>query len=86
MCYNVYRKHDYAGGRYMFPNLNIELAKMGYSKTKLAKAVNIPVSTLCEKLNGNNPILLKECKAIRNVINKQYSIDYLFETKEEEEI
>lgn len=66
----------------MFKNLDSEMAKSGLKRGKLAKAIDMPASTLSEKLNGKYPLTIDECKAIRDVINEQYSLDYLFETEE----
>jgi transcriptional regulator with XRE-family HTH domain len=66
----------------MFPNLDAEMARQKMTRTELAKRINKTPTTLSLKLNGKAPITLNECVEIKEAINPQLSIDYLFDTEE----
>lgn len=68
----------------MFPNLEAELARRKITKTSLATKIGKTPTTLCLKLNGKAPITLKECLEIKNAINTELSIDYLFNVEQED--
>lgn len=70
----------------MYYNLNAEMARNKKSQIDLAKVLNISVSTLSEKMNGKRDFKLKECKEIIKKVLPGYTIDYLFETDEQQDI
>lgn len=66
----------------MFPNLDAEMARRKISRQELAKVIDCTPTTLSLKLNGKSVITLTECIKIRNAIDNELSIDYLFATEE----
>lgn len=68
----------------MFPNLEAEMARKKITQYKLAEILGITPTTLSLKLNGKSTLSLKECVAIKNTAFPDKTLDYLFETKEEE--
>lgn len=68
----------------MFPNLEAEMARRHINKNSLSKKINMPPTTLGHKLNGKSKITLLECISIRNAVDAELSIDYLFEIEEVE--
>lgn len=67
----------------MFPNLNAELARKKITQTMLAEKIHRTPTTLSLKLNGKAPITLRECMEIKEAIESDCTLDYLFQTKEE---
>lgn len=67
----------------MFPNLDAEMARRKITKAVLAEKVGRTPTTLSLKLNGKAPLTLTECIEIRDVVNPECSIDYLFSTDPE---
>lgn len=49
----------------------------------LAEKIHKTPTTLSLKLNGKAPLSLAECVKIKNIINPNISIDYLFATEGE---
>ena len=70
----------------MFYNLNAEMARNKKSQIDIARVLNISVSTLSEKMNGKRDFKLKECKEIIKNVLPGYTIDYLFETNNQQDI
>lgn len=68
----------------MFPNLEAELARRKITKCSLAKKISKTPTTLCLKLKGKAPITLRECLEIKEAINTDLSIEYLFSVEQEE--
>ena len=66
----------------MFPNLDAEMARKKITRTLLAEKIHKTPTTVCLKLNGKAPITLTECLEIREAIDTELSIDYLFSTEE----
>lgn len=66
----------------MFPNLEAEMARRKISRQHLAKVLECTPTTLSLKLNGKSIITLAECIKIRDFIDKELSIDYLFKAGE----
>ena len=66
----------------LFPNLLAELARVNMSKTELAKAVGISITSIYYKFNGNIDWTLDDMDAIKNVLEgkggQELSLDYLF--------
>lgn len=65
----------------MFPNLDAEMARKKITRAVLAKRVNKTPTTLSLKLNGKAPLTLAECIEIKNAVNEERTIDYLFATE-----
>lgn len=67
----------------MFPNLNAEMARRKITQISLAERIGRTPTTLSMKLSGKSPISLKECVEIKNAIDEELSVDYLFATMKE---
>lgn len=65
----------------MFPNLDAEMARKKITRTLLAEKIHKTPTTVCLKLNGKAPITLAECLEIKEAIDTELSIDYLFSTE-----
>lgn len=65
----------------MYPNLNAELARRGWSKKVLSEKLGTRYATVVDKLNGKYPLTLNECKAIQEALKTDITIDELFFTK-----
>ena len=66
----------------MFQNLEAEMARRKITRLSLANKIHKTATTLSLKLNGKAPITLSECVEIKNAIDENLSIDYLFQTEE----
>lgn len=62
----------------MYPNLNAELARHKMTVMMLSEKTGIPYSTLAPKLRGEKPVKMNEAMLIRDVIDGDLSLDYLF--------
>lgn len=62
----------------MFPNLDAEMARKKITRAMLAEAIHKTPTTLSMKLNGKATLTLAECIEIRDVVGKEFAIDYLF--------
>lgn len=69
----------------VYKNLRVEMLKANLSVAKLAKMIGVAEKTLRNKLNGETDFTWTEAKAIRNIVNKNMSIEELFEKSEEPE-
>ena len=67
----------------MFPNLDAEMARYRVSQGTLATAIGVRPYTMSLKLKGKAPITLDEATKIRDTINKELSLEYLFEVERE---
>ena len=65
----------------MFPNLDAEMARHRITQGTLASVINVTPSTMSLKLKGKAPITLDEATKIRDAINKELSLEYLFATE-----
>lgn len=68
----------------MFPNLDAEMARRKITRAALANTLHVTPSTLSMKLNGRAKLTLPECIKIRDAVDKNLEIDYLFASDEEE--
>lgn len=68
----------------MYLNLKAEMIRNNISQYDLAKILDISTSTLSEKMNCKKDFKLTECKKIKAIFFKNCSLEYLFETKEDE--
>lgn len=66
----------------MYRNLEAEMVKVGLSKRELAEMINMPYSTLADKLSGRTGLWLEEAILIRKTAFPNFSTEYLFEVKE----
>lgn len=62
----------------MYPNLNAEMARRNLTVTRLAELTGIRYGTLVLKIRGKGTFTMKEAVQIRDAINKDLSLDYLF--------
>lgn len=62
----------------MYPNLNAELARKGWSKKMLAEKLGARYATILDKLNGKYPLTLNECKDVQEALQTDMPIDELF--------
>lgn len=67
----------------MFKNLRAEMARKNITNEKIAKALNLNVSTICAKLNSTNRLKYIEAKKIQAIFFPNLSTEYLFEIEEE---
>lgn len=68
----------------MFPNLNAEIARKGFTQEKIVdelkkRGFNITVAMLSLKLSGKYKIYLNEAKALKEIVETDIPIDILFE-------
>lgn len=66
----------------MFPNLDAEMARKRITRSMLADKIHKTPTTLSLKLNGKAPLTLAECVEIKNEVNPECTVDYLFATDE----
>lgn len=65
----------------MFPNLDAEMARRKITKGSIAEKIHKTPTTLGLKLNGRATLTLPECIEIRDAVDKDLSLDYLFATE-----
>lgn len=65
----------------MFPNLDAEMARKRITRASLAEKLHKTPTTLSLKLNGKAPITLSECMEIKEALETDCSIEYLFATE-----
>lgn len=66
----------------MYNNLDAEMARAKITRNTLAKCIGRTPSTLSLKLNGKAPLTLAECIEIKNAVNPECTVEYLFATEE----
>jgi hypothetical protein len=62
----------------MYPNLKAEMARHNVNVTVLSERTGLAYSTLAPKLRGMGTFTMKEAVLIRDAINKDLTLDYLF--------
>lgn len=62
----------------MFPNLNAEMAREGFSANDIAKTLDVTEKSARNKLSGRSPFTLPEAKTVIKVMFPGLTIDYLF--------
>lgn len=62
----------------MYPNLKAELARVNMSLKDLSKAINMPYSTLVDKVAGRSEFTFQEAVDIRKAIGVDIPLDELF--------
>lgn len=65
----------------LYKNLEAEMVRKGITRYKLANMLGINNGTMSLKLNGKSEISLKLACQIRDLLNNELSLDYLFDTK-----
>ena len=68
----------------MYGNLRAEIARKGFTLEKLVdemkkRGFNLTMSMLSQKLNGKYEIYLKEAKALKEIVETDLPLDFLFE-------
>lgn len=66
----------------MFPNLDAEMTRKRITRSMLADRIHKTPTTLSLRLNGKAPLTLSECVEIKNEVNPECTVDYLFATDE----
>jgi hypothetical protein len=69
------------GGDGMYKNIDVELARLGWNKKRLSLQTGIAYNTLLAKLAGSYPFTLDECFLIKDVLNPELTVEYLFEER-----
>ena len=67
----------------MYPNLYAEMARRDITQNLLSKKINKTPTTVSMKLNGKADLTLSECMEIKNAVDPDLSLEFLFERKEE---
>lgn len=62
----------------MYPYLRGEMTMRMYTSSKMAKELEISISTFSLKLNGKYPFTLDEAKKIKNLLGTEKTLDELF--------
>ena len=62
----------------MYPNLNAELARLGWSRKVLADKLEVRYATILDKLNGKYPLTYDECVRIKNLMGADIPLEVLF--------
>ena len=62
----------------MYPNLNAELARLGWSRKVLADKLKIRYATILDKLNGKYPLTYDECVRIKNLWGLTFLLKFFF--------
>ena len=70
----------------VYHNLDAEMARRKITRAMLAEKIGKTATTLSLKLNGKAPLTLTECIEIKNAVNPECTVDYLFATAEEGEV
>ena len=66
-----------------YSNLLAELSRKGVSQKELAIAIRMRPDTLSKKMTGKTEFTWSEVLKIKEFINPELKIDYLFNIKEE---
>ena len=66
-----------------YPNLRAEMARLGISAEKLAKALGIHVTTLHSKLRGEYEFSLSMAKQIKKILCYDGTVEELFKRADE---
>ena len=68
----------------MYRNLMAEIARAKISQADIAHKLGITPTTLSLKLNGKSNLTLDECVKIKKILGVTDSVEYLFQTEEDE--
>lgn len=64
----------------MYKNLNAELARASITRKELAEIIDIPYSTLLDKLSGRTQLTFGEARKIKKALNLTAPLDEIFLT------
>ena len=69
----------------LYPNLSAEMARSNPKLTNkiISDGIEMPYSTLCEKLTIENRLRYDEAELIKNIYFPQLTVDYLFSSLQE---
>jgi len=67
----------------MYKNLEAEMVRKGITRRDLAVLLNVRYATISLKLNGKSKLYYEEALKIKETYFPEYSVEYLFETKEQ---
>lgn len=67
----------------MYKNLEAEMVRKGITRRDLAVLLNVRYATISLKLNGKSKLYYEEALKIKQTYFPEYSVEYLFETKEQ---
>lgn len=63
----------------MYPNIKAEMARIGYTREKLAIELNITLPTLRKKINGDVPFKMNEIEKLLSLFGRELTFEYLFQ-------
>lgn len=67
----------------MYRNLRAEIARRGLSTALMAEVLGCGVSTVCARLRGEQDWKLKECRALKELLQYEGTIEELFDDGDE---
>lgn len=67
----------------MYPNLEVEMARIGIKRKDLAVLFRNRSATVSDKLNGKSRLLLDEAQEIQRTFFPDKKLDYLFKRDEQ---
>lgn len=68
----------------MLHNLWAEMNRLGITTEDVARTLNVNRKTAYNKIRGMSPFKIPEARIIQKTYFPQYTIEYLFEQKEDE--
>lgn len=64
----------------MYPNLNAELARKGWTRKDLARETGLKYQTLNEKMNGKRPFTFPEAVLVKKALSTELGLEQIFST------
>lgn len=64
----------------MYPNLNAELARKGWTRKDLARETGLKYQTLNEKMNGKRPFTFTEAVLVKKALSTELGLEQIFLT------
>ena len=64
----------------MYPNLEAEMVRLGYTKEDIGKCLNIHISGVYQMLSGKRKLSISRATKIRDSMFPGMRVDYLFDT------
>lgn len=64
----------------MYPNLNAELARKGWTRKDLARETGLKYQTLNEKMNGKRPFTFHEAVLVKKALSTELGLEQIFLT------
>lgn len=64
----------------MYPNLNAELARKGWTRKDLARETGLKYQTLNEKMNGKRPFTFLEAVLVKKALSTELGLEQIFLT------